>query len=37
MRSYRQWLVFTKALLALLLLAGITSAPVAAVNVDRTR
>ncbi len=38
MRSYRQWLVFQyKALLALLLLAGITPAPFAAVNVDRTR
>lgn len=37
MRSYRQWLVFSKALLALLLLAGITPAPFAAVNVDRTR
>lgn len=37
MRSYRQWLVFSKVLLALLLLAGITPAPFAAVNVDRTR
>lgn len=37
MRSYRQWLVFSKALLALLLLAGITPAPFAAVNVDRIR
>lgn len=37
MRSYRQWLVFSKAVLALLLLAGVNSAPFAAVNVDRTR
>lgn len=37
MRSYRQWLVFSKALLALLLLAGIAPAPFAAVNIDRTR
>ncbi|WP_281083205.1 fimbrial assembly chaperone [Klebsiella quasivariicola] len=37
MRSYRQWLVFSKALLALLLLAGIAPATFAAVNVDRTR
>ena len=37
MRSYRQWLVFSKAVLALLLLAGVNSASFAAVNVDRTR
>ena len=37
MRSYRQWLVFSKAALALLLLAGVNSASFAAVNVDRTR
>lgn len=37
MRSYRQWLVFSKVVLALLLLAGVISAPFAAVNVDRTR
>ena len=37
MRSYRQWLVFSKSVLALLLLAGVNSAPFAAVNVDRTR
>ena len=37
MHSYRQWLVFSKSVLALLLLAGVNSAPFAAVNVDRTR
>ncbi len=37
MHSYRQWLVFSKAVLALLVLAGVISAPFAAVNVDRTR